>query len=91
MSAKLEGKIGRLELKINKELKERLSSSIASTMESSYYVEAQMKYSERWYKARILDCKLSKGKELFRVISKEIASFMLTQFNVDYDATKPKD
>lgn len=62
MNSKLEGKITRLELKVTKELKQRLSSGHEITLDKSYYVEAQMKNSDRWFRARILDCKLSKGK-----------------------------
>jgi len=39
-----------------------LASGHEITLDKSYYFEAQMKNSERWFKARILDCKLSKGK-----------------------------
>lgn len=62
MNSKLEGKISRLELKVSKELKQRLSSGHEITLDKSFYVEAQMKNSDRWFRARILDCKLSKGK-----------------------------
>lgn len=62
MNSKLEGKIARLELKVAKELKQRLSSGYEITLDKSYYVEAQMKNSEKWFRGRILDCKLSKGK-----------------------------
>jgi hypothetical protein len=49
---------------VSKELKQRLSSGHEITLDKSFYVEAQMKNSDRWFRARILDCKLSKGKPL---------------------------
>ena len=61
MNSKLEGKIGRLELKLNKELKQQLSLGREIAVDKTYYFEAQMKHSEKWYKARVLDCRLSKG------------------------------
>jgi hypothetical protein len=51
---------------VSKELKQRLSSGHEITLDKSYYVDAQMKNSDRWFRARILDCKLSKGKVTLR-------------------------
>ena len=62
MNSKLEGKIARLQLKVSKQLKQKLSAGYEITLDKGYYVEAQMKHSEQWFRARILDCKLSKGK-----------------------------
>jgi hypothetical protein len=64
MNSKLESKISRLDLKVSKELKLKLTSGHEITLDKSYYVEAQMKNSERWFRARILDCKLSKGNNV---------------------------
>jgi len=49
-------------MRVSKELKQKLSIGHEISLDKSYYVEVQMKNTEKWYRARILDCKLGKGK-----------------------------
>lgn len=61
MNSKLDGKVSKLEIKLSKELKQNLGCNREISLDKSYYVEAQLKGSNMWYKARILDFRLSKG------------------------------
>jgi hypothetical protein len=67
---------------VSKELKQKLTSGHEITLEKTYYVEAQMKNSERWFKARILDYKLSKGKH--RGFQKFGSKFLLFAIIANY-------
>lgn len=71
-------------MKVSKQLKQKLSACHEITLDKSYYVDVQMKNTEKWYRARILDYKLSKGnhntsQEIQNQISYIFQFFMLLQ------------
>lgn len=58
-------------------MKQKLSSGYEITLDKGHYVEGQMKHSELWFRARILDCKLSKGKSPAKIFALQISLILL--------------
>jgi hypothetical protein len=49
-----------------------------------------MDYIGKWYKARILDCRLAKGKNIIKWTILAHYSFFISLINLDYDIRKEK-
>jgi hypothetical protein len=81
MNSKLEGKLLHFELKVSKEMRTKFSAGNEIPLYEGYYVDAQMKHSQQWFRARILDCRLSKGTKCFQ---KFVLKFLLFAFNPNY-------
>ena len=60
MASKAKGKGKGKGLKIDADVLKKIVNNHEGALDSSYFVDAQME-SGRWFKSRILDCRLAKG------------------------------
>lgn len=53
-------------IKMDQELIKKLPTGFEGALPLNYYYEALMDTSNKWYKARILSCRLARGTNLMR-------------------------